>query len=198
MQPDSNQPRLILASTSKYRKALLERLGVPFDCVAPQVDEDTFKTLGLQPIELAETLAEKKAEAVSRIHPDGVVIGGDQLVSFENQIAGKPGDEENAVRQLQLMSGRIHELVTSVCIIGPNEKTIFTNLTRLTMRELSESEIRRYVAADRPIDCAGSYKLEAHGITLFSGIESEDHSAISGLPLMATTSALRGLGYAIP
>ena len=191
---------LILASTSPYRRALLERLGVPFRCLAPPIDEVALKLelVGLPPFELAGRLAMAKAAAVSAIEPGAVVIGGDQLASFEGSILGKPGSAERAAAQLRLLSGRSHELLTAIRVLGPGVDFAHTDVTKLRVRSLTHREIARYVEADRPIDCAGSYKLEARGIALFERIESDDHSAIVGIPLIALTTILRSIGFEIP
>lgn len=189
---------LILASTSRYRKALLERLGAPFRCLAPRVDEEAFKALGLEPRDLAERLALAKARSLAEEEPEATIIGTDQLVAFEGQVFGKPGNIENAVEQLSLMAGRTHELITALVVWHEGQALTHTDVTRLWMRPLHRDEIERYVAADRPIDCAGAYKLEERGIVLFDRIESNDHTAITGLPLVALTSILRTLGYPIP
>jgi septum formation protein len=191
---------LILASTSPYRRAQVERLGVPFRSVAPPVDEDALKSEwgAIEPRELAERLAMAKAQAIARSEPNAVVIGGDQLVAFESSILGKPGTTEQAVAQLSAMAGRSHELITAMAVIQGDRLYARTDVTRMTLRPLTLEEIRRYVEADRPLDCAGSYKLEARGIALFERIESEDHSAIVGVPMIALTTILREIGFAIP
>jgi septum formation protein len=191
---------LILASTSPYRRALLERLGGPFRCVAPPVDEDALKRemVGATHRELAERLAIAKAASVSAIEPDAIVIGGDQLISFDGEILGKPGTVDAAIAQLERMSGRSHELITSIAVLHEGANRVHTDVTSLHFRPLTLDEIRRYVEFDRPIDCAGSYKIESRGITLFERIEAADHSAIVGLPLIALTSILRSIGLTIP
>jgi 7-methyl-GTP pyrophosphatase len=191
---------IILASTSPYRRTLVKRLGVPFRCVAPQVDEEALKSErdDETPRELAERLALAKAASIARSEPQAAVIGGDQLVAFDNHILGKPGTHEQAIAQLQMMSGRSHELITSLVVLLQGRAYAHTNVTLLTLRSLTPIEISRYVEADRPLDCAGSYKLEARGIALFERIESDDHSAIVGVPLIALTTILRNLGFAIP
>jgi septum formation protein len=191
-------PELILASTSPYRRALLARLGVPFRCVAPAVDEGALGDPSLSPRALAQRLARAKAERVAAAAPDAVVIGGDQLVSFEGRVFGKPGDAGRAADQLAVMAGRPHELITAVSVVHPGGAFDHTDVTTLWMRPLTRPEVERYVAADRPFDCAGSYKLEQRGVALFERIESADHTAITGLPLIALTTVLRGLGFAIP
>jgi septum formation protein len=191
---------LILASTSPYRRALVERLGVPFRCVDPGVDERLIERelVGATPRMIAEALARAKAEAVAASEPDAVVIGSDQLVSFEGEILGKPGTVEAAIKQLRRMSGRSHDLITAVQVIQGGKAQAHTDLTTLRFRLMTPDQIRRYVEQDHPLDCAGGYKLESRGIALFERIDSADHSAIVGIPLIALTSMLISLGFEIP
>jgi 7-methyl-GTP pyrophosphatase len=189
---------LVLASTSPYRRELLARLGVAFRCLAPQVDEEAIKRHGLDPQELAAQLALAKATSLCDIVPHAIVIGCDQLVEFEGQIFGKPGSVANAEEQLAAMAGKSHQLVTALAVRHARRTYTHNDVTTLHMRPLTRVEIARYVAADQPLDCAGSYKLEARGIVLFERIESRDHTATTGLPLIALTSILRGLEYRIP
>ncbi|MGC1272703.1 MAG: Maf family protein [Planctomycetaceae bacterium] len=191
---------LILASTSPYRRALLDRLGIPFRCVAPDVDEDVVKCEIADPIELAERLAVAKAEAVADRFPDAVVIGSDQLAMLDGDILGKPGNADRAVDQLKRLAGRTHELITAVCVLRTSDasRRIHIDRTRLTMRSLSRNEFARYVALDSPIDCAGSYKIESAGIALFERIETDDFTAITGLPMIALTTILREFGIELP
>jgi len=191
---------LILASTSPYRRAQIERLGVPFRSVAPDVDEEALKTRwgAVAPRELAERLAHAKAASVAERAPEAVVIGGDQLVAFDGRILGKPGTIEGAIAQLRELSGRSHDLITALAVIRGFETYAHVDVATLNLRQLTPDSIARYVNADRPMDCAGSYKLESRGITLFESIDSDDHSAIVGMPLIALTSILRGIGLAIP
>jgi septum formation protein len=191
---------LILASTSPYRRSLIERLGLPFRSVAPFVDEEALKVaIGeIEPRDLAGRLAMAKAESVARLEPDATVIGGDQLVAFDGRTLGKPGTSERAVAQLQALAGRTHELITALVVIHEGRSYAHTDVTRMTLRPLSPAQTIRYVEADQPLDCSGSYKLEARGITLFERIESDDHSAIVGVPLIALTTILGNIGYPIP
>ncbi len=202
MRPMPTMPALILASTSRYRRALLERLGVPFQAVSPACDEEALKDPTLAPQALAEFLAEAKATSIARQQPAAVVIGSDQLAAIEHEgawtILGKPGTPARAVEQLALLSGRTHVLITAMVVARGQERWRHTDITRLTMRLLERAALERYVAADQPLDCAGAYKLECRGITLFEAIASEDSSAITGLPLLALTRILAGLGYALP
>lgn len=189
---------LILASTSPYRRSLLQRLGVPFRCVAPDFDERAFPAAGLDPRTLAERLAVGKVTSLEAEYPDATIIGSDQLVSLDGTVFGKPGTPEKAVEQLAAFSGRTHELVTALVVRRGDELIRHVDVTSLTMRPLGLDAIARYVERDRPLDCAGSYKLEEAGITLFERIDSDDHTAITGLPLIMLTSILRRFGYAIP
>lgn len=191
--------QLILASTSRYRQELLARLGLPFTCQAPGVDEDAVKTdRNLGPRQVAEILAERKARAVAALHPEAVVIGSDQLAHLDGAVLGKPGTVEAAEAQLARLAGRTHELVTAVCIVHPGGVERITDLAHLTMRPLPAEALARYVAADRPLDCAGAYKLECRGIGLFSAVACADHTAITGLPLIWTAGVLGRLGFAVP
>lgn len=195
---DHRSSDLVLASTSPYRRALLERLGVPFRMVPPRVDEDAIKGVGLPPGELAERLALAKAMSVGAAEPNATIIGSDQVVSFGGQALGKPGTPQQAVEMLLALAGRVHELLTAVAVWHGGQITAHIDRTVLHMRKLGREEVERYVAADRPLDCAGAYKIEARGIALFEYVESDDHTAITGLPLIALTTVLRRLGYQVP
>lgn len=189
---------LVLVSTSVYRRELIGRLGIPFRFCAPRFDEETLKQGELGPRELAERLALLKAQSVEEEFPHATLIGCDQLVSFQGEILGKPGSENAAIRQLTRMESNTHDLITSMVVIHRGEIATHTDITTLRMRALTNLQIERYVRADRPFDCAGSYKLEQRGITLFEAIDSKDHSAITGLPLLALIRILGKLGYEIP
>lgn len=190
-------PRLILASTSPYRRALLERLGLPFECRRPGVDEDAEKSRwSYTPTGLVTHLA--RAKALSVAEPRATVIGSDQMVVLGTRILGKPGSLAGAMAQLSDLSGKTHELLTAVSVVQKGRVLQHLDAARLTMRSLNPEEIERYVHADQPIDCAGSYKLESRGIALFESIESADQSAIVGLPLIGLTTILRNLGFPIP
>ncbi|QDT28097.1 Maf family protein [Gimesia panareensis] len=190
--------KLILASTSPYRASQLERLGLAFEQQDPQVDEEILKQAGLAPADLAEQLALEKARAIHKRFPEALVIGGDQLVSFEGAILGKPGSNARAVQQLLQLQGKTHELITAIVVLGPAFEETHINHTQLTMRPLDEAALQRYVEFDEPWNCAGAYKLESRGITLFESIRSSDHSAITGIPLMELTSLLRRAGLELP
>lgn len=186
---------LILASTSKYRGALLSQLGWEFEAVAPGVDEDKVKANGLAPSELALLLSKFKAEAVFAKRPDACVIGSDQVCTMDGKIFSKPGTVEKATEQIGEMQGKSHELLTAVTVVSPKGIESFINRTVLHMRPLTLSQIHSYVNDDLPLDCAGSYKLESKGIKLFSSIEMTDQTAIIGLPLIELTTTLLKLGY---
>lgn len=189
---------IILASTSPYRRQLLERLRIPFRCAAPCVDEDSWKATEVASQDLSEQLALAKAEAVASEYVDAVVIGSDQIADLEGGRLDKPGSQVQAVAQLERLAGRSHRLITAVAVIYRGRAVTYTDITTLQMRMLSHDEIERYVAADEPYGCAGSYKLESLGISLFESIDSADHTAITGLPLMAVCRMLRECGVFIP
>ena len=189
---------LILASTSPYRRELLARLAVPFRCVAPPIDEEAYKRSDLSPPALAEYLAEVKARSVAELEPTAIVIGCDQLATCAGRILGKPGSVAGANAQLAALAGKEHALITALVVLCGEQIERHTDIATLRMRSLTAAEIAGYVSLDAPHDCAGSYKLECHGITLFESIRSGDHSAITGLPLIALTTILRRYGKQIP
>lgn len=190
--------QLILASTSPYRAEQLQRLGLKFEQRDPQIDESILKAAGFSPENLAEILALEKAKQVFQQNPEAIVIGGDQLVSFEGTTLGKPGTQERALEQLLSMQGKTHTLITAIAVLGPDFIETHINQTKLKMRQLDKGAIERYLQFDQPFNCAGSYKLESRGITLFEEIQSTDHSAITGIPLIALTSLLIKAGIEIP
>ncbi|MCX7675087.1 MAG: Maf family protein [Bdellovibrionaceae bacterium] len=194
------QKKIVLASQSPYRKKLLSRLPYPFEAVSPQVNEEELKAQWLaqklSADELARRLAEAKARSVVaqyKKEPELLVLGSDQLLHFQGEIFGKSGSVEKAAEQLMRLQGHTHELVTAMCLMDPSsEKTeVWTVRARMFMYPMSEGEIWDYVQRDHPIDCAGSYKLEEHGISLFSRIDCEDWTAIEGLGLLSLQQRLR-------
>ena len=191
-------PPLILASTSPYRRQLLERLRVPFSCERPGVDEDAVKRALGEPLAVVRELAKQKAHAVARRFPRSIVIGSDQAATIDGAILDKPGIATNAIAQLTRLQGRAHTLLTAVAIAHPGGLVEFVDTTTLHMRALDADSIARYVAAEQPLDCAGSYKIEALGITLFERVDSADQTAIQGLPLLRLCRELRSLGFALP
>ncbi|MFO1051396.1 MAG: Maf family protein [Planctomycetota bacterium] len=190
--------RLVLASTSRYRRELLERLRVPFETCAPGVDEDALRDPGAGPLEVATALARHKALAVYALRPTAVVIGSDQVCALDEEVLGKPHDTARAVAQLGRLRGRSHRLITAVAIAHAGGVVAFADVATLTMRALHDDEIERYVAQDEPFDCAGSYRIEGQGIALFQRVACEDWTAIVGLPLLVTARALRELGFDVP
>ena len=187
---------VVLASESKYRVSLLEKLKIRFKQSPSLFDEDSFDKLSLDPKSLAEKLAFSKANSIK---DKSIIIGGDQVCSFDNEILSKPGNFDNAFEQLKKMSGKSHQLMTSICVIDKERKShIHTDITTLNMRELTDLEIERYLKVDEPYDCAGSYKIESLGISLFEKIETEDFTAIVGIPLIGLSTILRNLGVCIP
>ncbi len=191
-------PSLTLASTSVYRRTLLERLGLPFAIARPEVDESPLP--GESPQALAERLALAKAEAVLARSDDGVwVIGSDQVAELDGWPLGKPGSHAVAVAQLQSMSGREVRFLTALCLAGPDGRRLRAlDVTTVRFRELGDDEIERYVAREQPLDCAGSFKSEGLGIALFEAIENRDPTALIGLPLIATARLLREAGFVVP
>jgi septum formation protein len=192
------RPRLVLASTSWYRRALLERLRVPFECVAPQVDETAFQDEA--PGALAARLARLKAEAVAAGRPGAVVVGSDQVAVRGSEALGKPGSFERCVEQLVQSSGREVEFLTAVFVLDAagGRSEAFVDRTVVRFRDLARAEIERYVAADSPLDCAGGFKAESLGIALFDRIESADPTGLTGLPLIWLCGALRRAGIQVP
>lgn len=182
---------VILATTSHYRQALFKRLAIPFQAIGPNVNEDAFKNKGLSLIELTETLALLKARDLAIKYPDSIIIGSDQAVGLNNLVFSKPGTVARAIEQLQSLSGQTHQLVTAVAIIKGPKEVLFHQVTNLKMRVLTPTQIQNYVSLDNPLDCAGSYKIEEHGISLFESIVGQDFNSIIGLPLMETLSKLQ-------
>lgn len=189
---------LILASTSPYRRALLERLRLPFESVAPHVDE--APVAGESPAQLVLRLARLKAEAVASQFPQAVIIGSDQVAVRGNDNLGKPGSVAICRQQLQQSSGQEVQFLTAVHLIdGPHARTeSHVDRTTVRFRELTHAEIERYVDADNPLDCAGGFKAESLGIALFERIESEDPTGLTGLPLIWLCGALRRAGISAP
>lgn len=189
-------PTLILASTSPYRHALLGRFGLPFGTARPDVDETALP--GEAPANLALRLAQAKAGDVARRHPGAWVIGSDQVAELDGKALGKSGSRVGAVAQLQAMSGREVRFHTALCLQRDATRHQATDVTRVRFRPLALAEIERYVDAEQPFDCAGSFKVEGLGIALFDAVQSDDPTALIGLPLIATAHLLRRAGFAVP
>jgi len=191
-------PLLILASTSAYRRELLRRFGLEFECVAPGVDESALATEN--PHDRAVRLALAKATAVARLRPGSVVIGSDQVAVCKGESLDKPGNARRARTQLQWLSASAASFYTAVAVIQsePAHCLQFVDTTTVYFRALGEQEIERYIEADKPFDCAGGFRCEGLGIGLFTRVVSEDPTGLIGLPLIATARALRQLGLQVP
>jgi septum formation protein len=188
------RPLLILGSTSRYRRELLERLRLPFEVRSPEVDETPLA--GEAPAALALRLALAKARAVAAHAPDAVVIGSDQVADLAGTPVGKPGDHARAVAQLRSMRGQSIVFQTAVAVVHQQAGFEASALVpvRVSFRDLSDDEIERYLRAEQPYDCAGSAKSEGLGIALLTAIESDDPTALIGLPLIRTAELLRQAG----
>ncbi len=191
-------PRLTLASTSRYRRELLERLRLPFDVARPEVDETALH--GESPLALATRLAEAKAQAVAQaLGDDGWALGSDQVADLGGKALGKPGGRDAAIAQLRAMSGGVVHFHTALCLAHADGRALAAiDLTEVRFRALTDAEIERYVDAEEPFDCAGSFKSEGLGITLFESIDNRDPTALIGLPLIATCALLRQAGFTLP
>ena len=189
--------RLVLGSTSRYRRELMQRLCIPFDVAAPDVDETPQD--GESPHDLACRLALAKARAVAALHPDAVVIGSDQVADLDGEPLGKPGTHERAVAQLRRMRGRTVVFQTAVAVVCQNTGFAQTDLAavRVVFRKLSDAELEIYLRTEQPYDCAGSAKSEGLGIALLESINNDDPTALVGLPLIRTCRMLRAAGLPI-
>lgn len=190
-------PALVLASTSPYRRQLLARLGVAFEVCAPAVDETPGD--GEPPERLALRLAEAKARAVAGRHPHALIIGSDQVASLGDIIVSKPGDRENAIRQLELASGRNVDFYTAVAVLNARSGRLRSDvaLTRVRFRPLARRSIEAYLDREPAFDCAGSARVEALGIALLERVDSDDPTALVGLPLIRVVSMLAEEGLSV-
>ena len=199
-------PQLILASTSRYRRQLLDRLGLRYTVEKPGVDETAHA--GEAPAAMSERLARAKAAAISMRYPDAWVIGSDQVCERDGIAIGKSGDHATATAQLTMASGKTLRFHTAVCLqrgpiqpnsIQPNSiQHVHRDCTEVAFRTLDAAEIERYLRAEQPYDCAGSFKCEGLGISLFERIVNEDPTALIGLPLIALAKMLRAAGFHLP
>jgi septum formation protein len=200
MRSSPTHPRLILGSSSKYRKELLSRLRIPFDVIVPDIDETPLPNEA--PDATALRLAQEKAMAIAAREPDALVIGCDQVAVLDEQQIGKPGSHEFALKQLQTMRGRRVVFHTALCLLDgrtvpPDRKVQLDNVkTFVTFRDLPDEELDAYLRIEQPYDCAGSAKNEGLGIALLENIESKDPTALTGLPMIALTTMLRRAGVA--
>ena len=194
MIPSSSTPRRILASSSAYRRELLGRLRLPFEAIAPHIDETPLD--GETPQATALRLARAKAEAIARQHPGALVIGSDQVATLDGEQIGKPGDHARALAQLQKMRGREVVFHTALCLCdGRDGSAQVENIqVFVRFRDLPDAELDAYLRIEQPYDCAGSAKNEGLGIALLERIDSSDPTALTGLPLIALTSMLRRAG----
>jgi septum formation protein len=182
---------LVLASTSTYRSDLLRRLGVDFQAVDPDYQEE--HDLDLPPEKLVVELAVRKAKSLADRHPDSLIIGSDQVVELDGRILFKPGTIERAKSQLTELSGRTHRLLTGLVVFEPASERLETTLDihHMTLWDLSAEEIDEFVELEKPIDCAGAYKVEGPGIALFKSMTGDDYTGIIGLPLTKLVALLK-------
>jgi 7-methyl-GTP pyrophosphatase len=193
----NDTPPLVLASTSPFRRELLQRLGIPFTTAAPDVDESALP--GETPAELVRRLSESKARAVGKAHA-GLVIGSDQVATTGEDILGKPGNHAGAVAQLRRLSGRSVTFHTGLCLLDTVKNTLQLDVIPFSVefRQLDATQIEHYLQREQPYNCAGSFKSEALGITLFTRMRGDDPTAIIGLPLIRLTDMLAAAGIILP
>ncbi|HKM14697.1 MAG TPA: nucleoside triphosphate pyrophosphatase [Marinospirillum sp.] len=189
--------QILLASSSSYRKALLERLHLAFQCASPEIDETP------KPNETAEHLVKRlafeKARKIASLYPNALIIGSDQAAVLDGAIIGKPHTVENAVKQLQQANGKTLQLMTGLCLYNSHTEKYQLDMVpfAVNMRCLSDEALRRYVALDKPLDCAGSFKWEQLGIALFSSMQGDDVTALQGLPLIRLIDMLQEEGVMV-
>ena len=191
-------PTIFLASSSPYRRGLLDRFLDSYETVSPDVDESNDQGLGA--VELASYLARKKAEAVAINARNALIIGADQLAVLEDQVLGKPGGHQKAVEQLLAASGKAVTFLTAVCILDPIGRARYehTDVTTVRFRQFDRRLAEAYLRHDEPYDCAGSFKLEGAGFVLFDSVKTDDPTALIGLPMMWVADRLLQLGYLLP
>ncbi len=189
---------IVLASSSIYRRGLLDRFLGEYEAVSPRVDESDDGTE--LPEHLAARLAREKAEAVSSTHRDALIIGADQVAVLDDQVLGKPGDHQRAIEQLLAVSGRSLQFLTAVCVLDPAGRTRHEHIDRTAVR-FRQFDLRlaeTYLRHDEPYDCAGSFKIEGAGFVLFESVQTDDPTALIGLPMIWLAETLRKLGYLLP
>lgn len=191
-------PEIFLASSSRYRRGLLDRFLDEYEAVSPDVDESNPD--GLEPASLATHLARRKAEAVSANIHRSLIIGADQLAILEDRVLGKPGNHAKAVEQLMAATGKTVTFLTAVCILDPVSRKRYehTDTTRVRFRKFDIRLAEAYLRHDQPYDCAGSFKVEGAGFVLFDAVETEDPTALIGLPMIWVADRLLALGYLLP
>jgi septum formation protein len=197
MQNPSSPP-IILASSSRYRRGLLDRFLTEYETVSPGVDESAEPFTDVT--ELARTLARKKAEKVSSKYRDAIVIGADQIAIMDGVVLGKPGDHPRAVEQLLAASGRSMRFLTAVCVLDPFGRRRYEHVdtTEVRFRSFDRRLAETYLWHDEPYDCAGSFKIEGAGFVLFDSVKTEDPTALIGLPMIWLAATLRELGCLLP
>ena len=190
--------QLVLGSTSPFRREILTKLGLPFQAAVPDIDESA--QTGESPEALVCRLAELKARAVAEQHPQGLIIGSDQVASVDGEILGKPGNRDNAVQQLLKTSGKVVTFYTGLCLLNAekNRLQVVCEPFKVHFRELNQEQIERYIDKEQPLNCEGSFKSEALGITLFSKLEGDDPNSLIGLPLIQLVSMLGNEGIELP
>lgn len=188
-------PTIVLASSSPYRRGLLDRFLEQFETVEPDIDESNGA--GLSPRELVSHLARKKAEVVATNARDALIIGADQLAVLNDRILGKPGDHQRAIEQLLAASGQVVTFLTAVCILDPIGRTRYEHIdkTKVRFRDFDRRLAEAYLKLDEPYDCAGSFKLEGAGFVLFESVKTDDPTALIGLPMIWVSDRLLELGY---
>jgi len=194
----TQQQTLVLASTSPFRRELLQRLGLVFEALSPRVDETALE--GESAEAMVKRLSEAKARAGAKQYPDALIIGSDQVAVCEGDVLGKPGNYENARRQLARLAGHRVSFLTGLCLYNAATGAIKLDLVpyHVTFRGLTKEQIDRYLSAERPYNCAGSFKSEGLGISLFESMQGDDPNALIGLPLIRLVSWLNEAGIAIP
>ncbi|MBE0494019.1 MAG: septum formation inhibitor Maf [Thiomicrospira sp.] len=193
-----NSPQILLASSSAYRRQLLEKLGLTFSCESPEIDERPHAQESVR--EMVERLSLQKAQTLVKQQPNKIIIASDQSASLNNQALGKPGNFDRAFEQLKAQQGQVICFYTGLVVYNPHNQTYLNALdtTKVHFRELSDQQIRNYLLAEQPYDCAGSFKSEGLGITLFSKIENQDPNALIGLPLIELVNLLSQAGLSLP
>lgn len=190
--------KLVLGSTSPFRKEILGKLRVPFETGAPDIDESQLDNE--TPKQLVSRLAESKARALAEHFPDALIIGSDQVACIDGDILGKPGNRENAIDQLMRASGKTVTFYTGLCLLNTktNNANVLCDPFNVHFRSLNQQQIENYLDAEEPYNCAGSFKSEGYGITLFSKLEGEDPNTLIGLPLIKLVAMLEKEGLALP
>ncbi|HEY9018350.1 Maf family protein [Thiomicrospira sp.] len=193
-----DSPQILLASSSPYRRQLLEKIGVTFSCESPDIDERPHDQESVK--ETVERLSLQKAQALVKHHPSKIIIASDQSASLNNKALGKPGNFEKAFEQLKAQQGKIIYFYTGLVVYNPHNQAYLSALdtTKVYFRELSDQQIRNYLLTEQPYDCAGSFKSEGLGITLFNKIENQDPNALVGLPLIKLVNLLSQVGISLP